>query len=163
MLTYYQKRVIKMKTIFSTFLFIASLTYTQIGLGLNFFSDGRPGAGFLPLIVGILLVLFTGVTLYQSIKESYLTKKSSKASASQNNEYAKDVIFLIVLIALSVLFLKLLGGLLVMILFVFAILFFFNRGKHLQNILTSLVVPILIFLLFEWLNAGIPEGLLGLF
>jgi putative tricarboxylic transport membrane protein len=153
-----------MKIIFSTFLFIVSLAYTQIGLGLNFFNDGKPGAGFLPIIVGVLLVLFTGVTLYQNTKEYKNTKKSSEVSSSNNSGHGKDVILLIILIALTVLFLKLLGGLLAMILFVFAILFFFNRGKHLQNIVTSLVVPIVIFLLFEvWLNAGIPKGILGLF
>ncbi|MBD8067927.1 tripartite tricarboxylate transporter TctB family protein [Bacillus sp. PS06] len=152
-----------MKLAFSAFLFIFSLAYTQIGLGLTFFKDGRPGAGFLPIIIGVFLIIFTGITLYKDVREFQYKKKSNENHHTEAN-YSKDVIFIIITIAITILLLKVLGGLLSMILFVFAIIFVFNRGKHLQNILVSLVLPTLIYLLFEvWLNAGIPKGFLGIF
>ncbi|WP_246945159.1 tripartite tricarboxylate transporter TctB family protein [Bacillus pinisoli] len=153
-----------MKIVFSTFLFVLSLAYTQIALGFNFYNNSRPGPGFLPTIVGILLVIFTGLTLYQQVKAYKQQKAENVASEETEKGESKDVAILIVLIALSVLLLNVLGGLIVMLLFVFANLHFFNKGKHLQNIITSVVVSTSIFLLFElWLNAGIPKGFLNLF
>jgi putative tricarboxylic transport membrane protein len=149
------------KIIFSTFLFVLSLAYTQIALGFTFYSNSRPGPGFLPTVVGVLLVIFTGLTLYQQVKE---LKNKKSENVSEEKGHSKDVAILIVLIALSVLLLNILGGLIVMLLFVFANLHFFNKGKHIQNVITSIVVSTSIFLLFEmWLNAGIPKGIFNLF
>jgi putative tricarboxylic transport membrane protein len=142
-----------MKLIFTAALFLVSVGYTWLAFGMKFTSDGRPGGGFLPTIIGIILVILTGIELYKVMKESKTNKKPEDGTP-----YLKDIIYLIILIALMIFFLRIIGGLIAMILFVYGVLFAFNRGKHLQNILTSLIVPITVFLLFEvWLNAGIPK------
>jgi hypothetical protein len=59
--------------------------------------------------------------------------------------------------------LPVLGGLLSMIVFMAAALWFFNRGRPLQNALVAILLPLAIYLVFRvWLRASMPHGLLPL-
>lgn len=144
-----------MKLAFSGVLFILCIIYTIMSFDLTFIDNGRPGAGFFPTILGLLLVVLTGRSLIAAFKERAGEKNFGVPV------YSKDVLVLIISIAILTALLKVLGGLICMILFVFVILFLFNKGKYLQNTLISIIVPVAIFILFElWLNAGIPQGIL---
>jgi hypothetical protein len=50
-----------------------------------------------------------------------------------------------------------------MIAFMAATLALLNRGRHVQNALLALLLPIGFYLLFKvWLNAAMPRGMLPL-
>ena len=59
--------------------------------------------------------------------------------------------------------LKLFGGFVATVIYLALTLSLINRGKHLQNAILSVVLPILIYLLFDQvLNANMPPALFEL-
>jgi|GEM_PF-6544101 len=144
-----------MKLAFSLFFFLFSVVFTAMSLKFNFLTDsGRPDTGFFPLIIGIGLLFFTGLSVYHDIKE--------RMKASEQSNYGKEMVWVAVFMTVFIFFLNILGSLISMILFIFSILFLFNREKLLQNISISLLVPIIIVAMFDfWLNASLPKGFLG--
>lgn len=144
-----------MKAGFSFFFFIFSLVFTYMSFNFEFLSDsGRPGAGFFPIIIGVLLLVFSGTSFIKDIRE----KDTDKSELG----FAKDILLLIVMMALMIFLLKWIGAVLSMVLFIFVILFKFNREKMLLNIIVSICFPLIIFAMFDlWLNAGLPKGFLG--
>ena len=62
--------------------------------------------------------------------------------------------------AVFIALLDVLGGPLPMIVFMAAALAYLNRGRHAQNALFALLLPIALYLLFHaWLNAAMPKGM----
>ena len=136
---------------------LASVWYTSYAfLTLDFHTpDGQPGSGFFPIIIGIGLIVFTLINVILELKE-----KSKEDNVITIN-YGKEIIWTIVALVIFAATLRPLGGLIAMILFVFIILFGFNKKRVLQNILISLIFPILVSELFKLLNAGLPKGIFG--
>ncbi|WP_413700610.1 tripartite tricarboxylate transporter TctB family protein [Psychromonas sp. KJ10-10] len=157
-----------MRYFFSLSSLILSLAFTIYGvLTLNLFDfNGRPGAGFFPLLIGIGLVVFTGYNVYKD-KKIMATNKADddvNQNISESKVYAKDTLVVAVLITLLIAILNTIGALLSMVLFMVAFLAYFNPGKKTQNIIYSIAFPAFIYLLFDvWLNAGLPDGLLSYF
>ncbi|MEX2541340.1 MAG: tripartite tricarboxylate transporter TctB family protein [Trueperaceae bacterium] len=117
-------------------------------------ANGRLGPGFFPRVIGVALV----VTLLYSI----VIDRRFGLTSGEESAYARDIVIFTGLLVLFVAALHVLGGLLAMVAFMYAALTIFNRRRHLQNILVSVLLPTGIFLLFNtWLNAGIPEGILA--
>lgn len=147
-----------MKSVFPLLFLLFSIVYTIMSFGFNFVTEtGRPDAGFFPVLIGVLLIFFSGLSSYKSLRED-LAKKNKD---SQMKTYVKEMIWVILLAALFVLLLRYAGALVTMAVYIFASLFLFNRKKMLQNVLLSVILPTVIFLMFEtWLNAGLPEGFL---
>jgi putative tricarboxylic transport membrane protein len=59
--------------------------------------------------------------------------------------------------------LEVLGGLVSMIVFMASALWFFNRGRAVQNALVAILLPLAIYVVFRvWLRASMPRGLLPL-
>lgn len=147
-----------MQFFFSLGLLVASLAYTVYGLVTLDLVDsiGRPGPGYFPLIIGVLLILTTS---YKSVKT--LKTMNSAEAFDQEETYLTDTLVTIGLICLFLVTLKFLGAILSMVLFVGAFLAYFNRGRTVFNIIYSLVLPIAVYLLFNVaLRAGLPKGLL---
>lgn len=140
---------------FSLFFFLFSLAFTFMSFQFEFLTDsGRPDAGFFPIIIGILLIIFSGISCLKDLKHG--------TKAAEGNVYVREMAWIIGLIAALLLVLKYIGALISMIIFIFAVLFLFNREKMAQNLMLSILVPAIIFLLFDyWLNAGLPKGMLG--
>ena len=167
-----------MKLWFSVTFFIFSLAFTLYGLNtldvLNHM--GRPGPGYFPLIVGVLLILSTGINCVKDLSERIRLKKESLAALGVSSEgestqavpeekvYIKDTVVVIALITLSILLLNQLGSILSMIVFMFIFLSYFNRGKLIHNIIYTILLPLSVHFLFDvWLRAGLPRGLFGYF
>lgn len=90
----------------STLLF--SIGFTLYGLNTLSMYDlnGRPGPGYFPLIIGVALVICTGINVYKDLKEL-----RSKQAVKQDKElYQKDTFAVAVCIALLIFTLNSLGA-----------------------------------------------------
>lgn len=170
-----------MKRWFSLALLVAAVAYTAFGLAtLNLLNmSGRPGAGYFPLIIGVLLIIATAVNAYRDFRALRIDRKAkaetdmiaevaaAAASAAvgapnDTRRYGADVAIMLAMLFAFILSLKILGGLLAMIVFMLAFLFFFNRGKVVINLVYSFSLPLFLYLLFKvTLNASLPIGFLG--
>ena len=116
-------------------------------------SAGRLGPGFFPRIIGVSLVALCAYSLL-------IDRGAPRETLSP---YWRTTVVLAALSALFVAALDVLGGLLSMIAFMAASLWILNRGRHVQNALLALVLPLCLYLIFRvWLNAAVPRGMLGL-
>nr|WP_163504036.1 tripartite tricarboxylate transporter TctB family protein [Halomonas socia] len=172
------KVVRQMRLWFSLFLFIASVAYFIYGLNtLTFVSRiGRPGPGYFPGIVGVLLILFTALNVIKDLKAvknneiqpfrvmaMLLDRKASGPGSGDDRSYPIDVVMVILCIALLIGSITLLGGLLSMVVFMFVLLFAMNKRKLLVNVGYSIALPVALYLLFDvLLNASLPRGVLGI-
>ncbi|GAA0610129.1 hypothetical protein GCM10009001_29320 [Virgibacillus siamensis] len=144
-----------MNILFSITLFLISLVYLILGLKFQFMMNGLPAEGFLPRIVGVLLLVFSGVNLYASIK---------KGNEKTSWETLKDILIIFVASIAFIFLFNHLGAVISMILFMFVILYMFNRQKLTVNIIISIVTPMVIYFMFNvWLNVNFPEGVLAIF
>jgi ABC-type transport system involved in cytochrome c biogenesis permease subunit len=137
-------------------LFLAAC-YTYIAFAqLSYLSSaGRLGPGFMPRIIGVSLVAMCVLSLYADMKQL----RSSEAGSPAWRSAAVLALLSGVFVAL----LELIGGLLSMMVFMAAALWIFNRGRHLQNAIVAVVLPLCTYLVFTvWLRASMPRGMLSL-
>lgn len=137
-------------------LFLAAL-YTYIAFAdLSYLSSaGRLGPGFMPRIIGVCLVAMCALGLYADMKHLPAEEAVSPTWGS--------AAVLALLSGVFVGLLDLLGGLLSMMVFMGAALWILNRGRHLQNALIAVLLPLAVHVLFTvWLRAAMPRGMLSL-
>ena len=137
-------------------LFLAGC-YTYIAFAeLSYLSSaGRLGPGFMPRIYGVCLVAMCLYSLYADTRDG----SGHEALSPGWRSAAALALLTAVLVGL----LQVLGGLASMIVFMAAALWVFNRGRHLQNALVAILLPLAIHVVFGvWLRASMPRGLLGL-
>ena len=137
-------------------LFLAT-GYTYIAFAeLSYLSSaGRLGPGFMPRIIGASLVAMCVVSLYADMKYLPADQPLSPAWGS--------AAVLALLSGVFVGLLEVLGGLVSMMVFMAASLWILNRGRHLQNALVAVLLPLGIYVLFAvWLRASVPRGMLPL-
>ncbi|HSA70318.1 MAG TPA: tripartite tricarboxylate transporter TctB family protein [Burkholderiales bacterium] len=116
-------------------------------------SAGRLGPGFFPRIIGVGLTALCAYSLYAD-----RARTPERLSA-----FWRTLAAVVGLSAAFVLALELVGGLLSMIAFMAATLAVLNRGRHVQNALLAVALPVGAYLLFKvWLNAAMPRGILPL-
>ena len=137
-------------------LFLAGC-YTYIAFAeLSYLSSaGRLGPGFMPRIYGVALVAMCIASLYADSREA--------AAAEPLSPGWRSAAVLALLSGVLVALLEVAGGLLSMIAFMAGALWFFNRGRPLQNALIAILLPLGIYAVFSlWLRASMPRGLLAL-
>ncbi|ALS23053.1 tripartite tricarboxylate transporter family receptor [Paenibacillus naphthalenovorans] len=144
-----------MKLGFSAFLFLFTWVFFLLSLEFEFFtSSGKPGPGLFPITIGLLLLIFTGIR----VMNDWRNRRSEEGSEG----YAGDIGWVILLTFLLVLLMTYIGAVPAMALYIYFILFRFNRKRYVQNAVISITIPALVFAMFElWLNAGLPKGILG--
>ncbi|SDL17999.1 Tripartite tricarboxylate transporter TctB family protein [Franzmannia pantelleriensis] len=173
---------------FSLGLFVFSFAYFFYGMNtLNFLTpSGRPGPGYFPGLVGVGLILVTGINLVKDIlvmresgatifslsalsgttsvsQEVMDTDKGDTKADVQQNHHPKDVMIVVSLVAALILMLTHLGGLLSMVVFMLLLLSVMNPRMWTKNISYSLLLPLFLYLLFDvWLNASLPIGIFGI-
>lgn len=147
-----------MRVIFSGILLATSIFFTVYGTRYEYVtSSGQVGAGFFPLWLGGLLIVFTGITFAKDLK-LHLQNKPTFAVT----ENVKTMITIIVLTMLFIGTLQIIGAVIGMILYTFAVLFVLNRHRMVLNTMISILVPLgTYYLLDVWLNAGFPKGIFG--
>ncbi len=137
-------------------LFLAA-GYTYVAFAdLSYLSSaGRLGPGFMPRIIGVSLVAMCAYSLYTDLSRAPAKHALSPAWRS--------AAVLALLSGVFVALLEVLGGLLSMIVFMAAALWILNRGRHLQNALVAVILPVGIHVVFAvWLRASMPRGMLPL-
>jgi hypothetical protein len=146
-----------MRVAFTTVILCVAVFYTYWAFAeLSFLSStGRLGPGFFPRIIGAALI---GICL--------LTLAGDRRKREDDGALSSFWGITLVVAAVSgvfILVLDLLGGPLAMVLYMLTTLSLLNRGRTLQNVAVSIGLPIALFLLFDvWLNASMPQGVLGL-
>lgn len=141
-----------MKNIFSLFLLVISCIYFSMALSFPMFSKGIPGSGFLPQIIGAILIVLTG---YELIKNYKLNKEDKAITAN-----LKEMLYLIILITAYIFLFSIIGALISTVLFMVLVLFLFNKGNLKQNLLIGILTPVIIYVMFEvLLNTGLPTGI----
>ncbi|MDP1902624.1 MAG: tripartite tricarboxylate transporter TctB family protein [Rubrivivax sp.] len=137
-------------------LFLAAM-YTYVAFAeLSYLSSaGRLGPGFMPRIIGVSLVAMCALSLYADMKHLPADEALSPGWRS--------AAVLALLSGVFVALLELLGGLVSMMVFMAAALWILNRGRHLQNALVAILLPLGIHVVFDvWLRASMPRGMLPL-
>lgn len=147
-----------MRILFSTFLFLISSFFLFYGFNYTFWSDNRPGPGFFPIILGVLLTLLTAVNLVMEVRKSRLEKNN----AYEDEDFAfKDMVTVSIMILIYMIVFPYAGYLISTGLFIIGTLSYLNRGKWIQNISILIVVLVVIYFMFDYfLNTGLPSGIL---
>jgi hypothetical protein len=118
-------------------------------------SAGRLGPGFFPRIIGLGLVVFTLWNLYADLKR--------RQQEEDLSPFWGVTLTIALLSGFLVAGLELLGGVLAMVLFMLASLFYLNRRQPVLNVAVSILLPVGFYLLFRvWLKAAMPEDLIPL-
>jgi putative tricarboxylic transport membrane protein len=127
---------------------------------LSFGSFDRPGPGFLPLLVGILLGVFSIIAFLQASLSS--GRQEEVASWHPGEKWKKLVLVLVVLFAFSF-FLEILGFLVcTFILLILLFRFGSESKKWPAAIAGSAVASLGSYAIFElWLQTQLPKGILG--
>ncbi|MFD1848795.1 tripartite tricarboxylate transporter TctB family protein [Oceanobacillus bengalensis] len=147
-----------MRAIFSGILFIFSIYFTIKGFEYDYVNhSGQVGPGFFPLWIGILLVVFTGIAFFKDLKVVLKEKVSFRKPIHLNS-----ILLLLAATFLFIALLNVLGAVIAMVLYVFAVLLILNRERLILNTIISVTVPMGTYLLLDvWLNAGFPTGIFG--
>jgi putative tricarboxylic transport membrane protein len=146
-----------MRVAFTAVILCIAVFYTYWAFAeLSFLSSaGRLGPGFFPRIIGVTLIGTCLVTLAGDLKK--------REGAGALSSFWGITLVVAGLSAIFILVLNVLGGPLAMVLYMLTILSVLNRGRILQNVAVSIGLPVALFLLFDvWLNAAVPQGVLGL-
>ncbi len=154
-----------MQLLFSISFLVASLAFTLHGWTTLDVLDslGRPGAGFFPVLIGVLLILTTGWNCIKELatRRALVNTDEQLGSDSQDEVHGLDTLVVATLIVVFLLSFKVLGSFLSMVLFCLLFLSWFNRQKLVFNLLYSLLLPAGVYLLFAVvLRAGLPAGIL---
>ena len=147
-----------MRILFSTFLFLISSFFLFYGFNYTFWGDNRPGPGFFPIILGVLLTLLTAVNLVMEVRKSRLEKNN----AYEDEDFAfKDMVTVSIMILIYMIVFPYAGYLISTGLFIIGTLSYLNKGKWIQNISILIVVLVVIYFMFDYfLNTGLPSGIL---
>jgi hypothetical protein len=148
-----------MKAAFLVAVLGAALLYTYAAfVELTFLTmTGRLGPGFFPRVIGVLLVVACLYNLF------VLARPSGPEAGEREGGDWRITAAVVALSAGFVALLEVLGGLVAMVLFLFAALSVLNRGRLAQNLIISVLLPAGVHLLFVvWLKASMPTGLIPL-
>lgn len=124
---------------------------------LRFLSaSGRIGPGFFPQIIGVSLVV---LCLYSAIVD-LRGRREDDSSISENWGVVAAVGVLSAVLILASYWLGALPGMVIFMLLALSVL---NRGRHVQNLVVGVLLPLAIFSLFRYsLNATMPQGFVGI-
>lgn len=139
-------------------LFLAG-SYTYLAFAdLNYLSSaGRLGPGFFPRIIGVLLIVLCLYSLYAD------GHRASEEGEDKEAQHWRDPIVVAALSLGFVALLDVLGGLVAMILYMFASLSYLNRRSVVVNAIIAVALPACVYVMFQvWLNAAMPRGMLPL-
>lgn len=160
------------RALFFAVLLVVVAVYTQMAFDLEWYTAaGRIGPGFFPRIIGILSLAIILWGLVKSLLPGAVDDEDEVVGGEDEAgeaDLGKHPIPLILVVAAAVVFLLIffvpLGAIVGSALFLLAVLFLLNRKQPVVNVVIALVLPVLVYLLFQTaLNAGLPAGILPRF
>lgn len=124
---------------------------------LNFMTrTGRLGPGFFPRLIGVAAII---VTLWAILDE---LRRDRNFGEDAEGSWLDVAILIGFAVGYAVL-IRLFGGFIATFLFLAVSLTVLNRGQHIKNIAVAVLVPGIVYLLFDRvLNANMPPALFEL-
>lgn len=124
---------------------------------LNFMTrTGRLGPGFFPRLLGVAAIIVTLWVILDELRRDRNTSEDVKGSWL-------DVAILIGLAVGYAVLIRLFGGFIATFLFLAITLTVLNRGQFIRNMAVAVLVPGIVYLLFDHiLNANMPPALFEL-
>ena len=156
------------RTVFFGLVLVILVGYTEMAFEMEWRTQaGRIGPGFFPRIIGIFGVVITLGALVNSLRPGVAAEEVPLEDEVGEGDLGRHPVPLVLTVALSAVFLftlTSLGAIVSAAIFMFGMLWFLNRGRHLMNVVLSVLVPLGMYLLFQTaLNAGLPGGVLPRF
>ena len=159
------------RTLFLGVLLLVMAGYTLMAFGLEYETTaGRIGPGFFPRIIGILSLAILLWALVRSLRPGAVDDEDEVGGEAETGDAdlgRHPIPLLLVLAAAFVLLLVFfipLGAIISSALFLLVVLFLLNRQQPVVNVAIAVLLPVLVYLLFQsFLNAGLPAGLLPRF
>jgi putative tricarboxylic transport membrane protein len=139
----------------SVVLILLGIIYLILSFRLPEYAYVPIDSDLVPIGLGFLLIILAGVL--------YVTKDQEKQEDKEriSKKELPIVLGVIGFIVLFILLLEIIGFILVSVVFLFFCSMFLGYKKHLINGIVSLVIPILIYLLFDsFLQIQLPSGIL---
>lgn len=110
-----------------------------------------PGGGFLPLLAGIVAIIFAGLILKENIKDNLPGHFNPRALL--------PVAALLAIVIVS----KVVGLILSIGIYLFVWLKFYEKQSLIQTMLVTVVCPLILYMIFVmWLKAPLPRGIFRL-
>jgi putative tricarboxylic transport membrane protein len=159
------------RTLFFAVLLVVVAFYTQMAFDLLWVTAaGRIGPGFFPRIIGVLSLAIVVWGLVRSLLPGAVDDEDDIGGEDEAGEadLGKHPIPLVLVLAAAAVFLLIffvpLGAIVSSAIFLLVVLFLLNRRQPVVNVVIALVLPVLVYLLFQTaLNAGLPAGILPRF
>ncbi len=159
--------VLSTRMAFLAVLLLLAVAYTVMAFGMEWRDDsGQIGPGFFPRMVGLATVAGCLVAIARTafgaapgpaVDADGEPETDAQAAGGTQAWATAIAVGLMVLFYLTF---DPLGALLSSVLFLALMLSLVNRGRHVQNAIVSVTVPVALYLLFEvLLRAGLPPGL----
>ena len=159
------------RSLFLGVLLLVMAGYTQMAFALEYETvAGRIGPGFFPRVIGILSLAILLWALVTSLLPGAVNSEDEVAGEEEvgAGDLGRHPVPLALVLAATAVFMLILfiplGAIVSSAVFLLATLFLLNRQRPVMNIVIALVLPVLVYLLFQtFLNAGLPPGLLPRF
>jgi len=130
---------------------LISTTWVYMGIfKYGFWVDRSPGGGFIPILMGILTIIFCVILLL---------KGKFKKTAQIN----KRAFYPVVAVLLSLVSMKILGSIITVALLVFIWLRYLEKYTYKHAIMIGIIVAIFVLGVFKlWLQVPLPTGITGI-
>jgi putative tricarboxylic transport membrane protein len=158
------------RALFFGVLLVVLAVYTEMAFEMEWrTAAGRIGPGFFPRFIGIFALLITVWALVKSLRAGSVDDEDEvggeeEAGEADLGKHPVPLLLVVGAAALLIMFFNPLGMIVSCAIFLAGTLFLLNRGKTVANIVISLGLPVLVYLLFQTLlNAGLPDGILPRF
>lgn len=148
-----------MKVLFSLLILVTSICSFFTAIGYQFWADGRPGAGFFPVLISGALIILTIINTMIDFRKN----KLENDEITDDYFELKDMIVVGVMILVYMVIFSLLGYIVSTLLFILCTLFYLRPKFKIQNILVSIVLVAIIYVVFDYtLSTGLPTGILSM-
>ena len=129
----------------------ALVIYDSLRLGARWASDG-PQAGYFPFYIGVLLCISSAVNLFRALRDPYVRTFVTR-------KQGKEVLRILIPLAIYVLGIKLLGIYVASTLFIATFMIWLGKYGWLKTALVSIGVSAAFFVMFEiWFKVPMIKG-----
>jgi len=156
-------------------LFLSAITvlagaYTVMAFGMDWRVErGQIGPGFFPRIVGVAMLIGLSLAIVRALRGGQAAEapvdeegQPEEAGSGEGGTDSRAVLATVACMVLLYFVFEPLGALVASVLFLGGVLTFVNRRRHLQNAILGVVVPLVLYVMFEvLLDTGLPEGLVA--
>jgi len=113
-----------------------------------------------PILLGIALLLATGLLVVEHLKDAKSAMPSPPQPAKPDRRHLPVLGAVVIWMAVYYAFFETLGYVIATTVFLLPLMAWFNRGKWLANVLSAALFSIGSYVMFAWLDVALPHGVL---